>query len=89
MEERGKSCCKSAALAKSNESKSSTDEQILDPDWTEKPTHDAVKDAWNLFVEAQRKADRISLVASLTMCEVKLEGNTVRFEVKTLFKRSS
>ena len=73
---------KSAALAKSNESKSSTDEQILDPDWTEKPTHDAVKDAWNLFVEAQRKADRISLVASLTMCEVKLEGNTVRFEVK-------
>lgn len=73
---------KSADMAKSNESKSSSNEQILDPAWTEKPTDDAVKDAWNLFVEAQRKADRIGLVASLTTCEVKLEGNTVRFEVK-------
>ena len=33
-------------------------------------------------VNLKRKQDRISLVASLTMCEVVLEGKVVRFEVK-------
>ena len=73
---------KSAALAESNEWQSVGEENIVDPSWTEDPTQEKVQNAWNDFVDIKRKQDRVSLVSSLTMCEVVLDGKTVRVEVK-------
>ena len=73
---------KSATLAESNEGQSVGEENIVDPSWTEDPTQEKVQNAWNAFVDIKRKQDRVSLVSSLTMCEVVLDGKTVRFEVK-------
>ena len=73
---------KSAALAESNERKSFGEENIVDPSWNEDPTQEKVQEAWNAFVDIKRKQNRVSLVSSLTMCEVVLEGKTVTCEVK-------
>ena len=72
---------KSAQLAETNESQP-VEENLMDPSWNVEPTQENVKEAWDDFVNLKRKQDRISLVASLTMCEVVLEGKVVRFEVK-------
>ncbi|MBM55191.1 MAG: DNA polymerase III subunit gamma/tau [Euryarchaeota archaeon] len=72
---------KSAKLAETNEAEIIED-NIIDPSWNEEPTSEKVKEAWDDFVSIKRKQDRISLVASLTMCEVALDGKVVKFEVK-------
>ncbi len=73
---------KSAQFAESNKTTNATEENTLDPFWNEEPTLEKVKNAWDDYVNVKRKEDRISLVASLTMCEVGLEGKVVKFEVK-------
>jgi hypothetical protein len=73
---------KSAELAESNESKVIEEENVVDPSWTEEPTQEKVKKAWDEFVDIKRKEYRVSLVSSLTMCEVVLDGFIVKFEVK-------
>lgn len=73
---------KSAQFAESNKTTKEAEENTLDPSWNEEPTLEKVKNAWDDYVNVKRKEDRISLVASLTMCEVGLEGKVVKFEVK-------
>ena len=73
---------KSAQFAESNKTTKEAEENTLDPSWHEEPTLEKVKNAWDDYVNVKRKEDRISLVASLTMCEVGLEGKVVKFEVK-------
>ena len=73
---------KSAQFAESNKTTKEAEENTLDPSWNEEPTLEKVKNAWDDYVKVKRKEDRISLVASLTMCEVGLEGKVVKFEVK-------
>ena len=73
---------KSAQFAESNKTTKEAEENTLDPSWNEEPTLEKVKNAWDDYVKVKRKEDRISLVASLTMCEVGLEGKVVNFEVK-------
>lgn len=73
---------KSAEIADFSETKSTVEENTICPTWTEEPTTEKVREAWDDFVNNKRKEDRISLVASLTMCEVVLEDKIVKFEVK-------
>ena len=73
---------KSAEIADSSATKSTVEEDTICPTWTEEPTTEKVREAWDDFVNNKRKEDRISLVASLTMCEVVLEDKIVKFEVK-------
>ena len=73
---------KSAEIADSSETKSTVEENTICPTWTEEPTTEKVRGAWDDFVNKKRKEDRISFVASLTMCEVVLEDKIVKFEVK-------
>lgn len=73
---------KSAEIADSSENKKTVEENTICPTWTEEPTTEKVREAWDDFVNNKRKQDRISLVASITMCEVILEEKTVKFEVK-------
>lgn len=73
---------KSAALAEPNDGQVVGEENIVDQSWTEEPTQEKVQEAWNSFIDIKRKQDRVSLVSSLTMCDVVLTGKSVRFEVK-------
>ena len=73
---------KSAEIADSSETKSTVEENTICPTWAEEPTTEKVSEAWADFLNNKRKEDRISLVASLTMCEVVLEDKIVKFEVK-------
>ena len=73
---------KSAEIADSSVTISTVEENTICPTWTEEPTTEKVREAWDDFVNNKRKEDRISLVASLTMCEVVLEDKIVKFEVK-------
>jgi len=56
-------------------------ENEVDESWKEEVTLEKVKAAWNLFVEGHKEAKRVSLVSTLTMCEIELKGNLVTFHV--------
>ena len=73
---------KSAEIADSSKTKNTVEENTICPTWTEDPTIEKVREAWDDFVNNKKKEDRISLVASIKMCEVILEDKTVKFEVK-------
>jgi DNA polymerase-3 subunit gamma/tau len=77
---------KSAALAETTIEKQEEVENVVDPEWKDEPTQEKVDAAWEVFVDVHRKADRMNLVASLTMCDVVLEGNVVKFEVKNVLQ---
>ncbi|MGY8918424.1 MAG: DNA polymerase III subunit gamma/tau [Flavobacteriales bacterium] len=72
---------KSKNLAETIDSSSKIDENEIDESWSEEVTIDKVKAAWDLFVEGHRIAKRVSLVSTLTMCELDLKDNVVVFNV--------
>ena len=72
---------RSAKLAGAVEKKDDKELKILDPSWTKTPDLEGVKEVWSKFVENQREDGKINLVASLSMCEIKLEGKVVIFDI--------
>ena len=72
---------KSKNLAETIDSSSKIDENEVDESWSEEVTIDKVKAAWDLFVEGHRISKRVSLVSTLTMCELDLKDNVVVFNV--------
>ena len=72
---------KSKNLAETIDSSAKSDENEVDESWSEKVTIEKVKSAWDLFVEGHRIAKRVSLVSTLTMCELDLKDNVVVFNV--------
>lgn len=71
----------SAKLAGTSEVKAGEELKILDPNWTKTPDIEGVKKVWSEFVEKQRIGGKINLVASLSMCELSLNGKVVVFEI--------
>lgn len=72
---------KSKSLSETVDSESMNKENEVDESWKEEVTLEKVKAAWNLFVEGHKEAKRVSLVSTLTMCEIELKGNLVTFHV--------
>ncbi len=72
---------KSKSLSETVDSESKNKENEVDESWKEEVTLEKVKAAWNLFVEGHKEAKRVSLVSTLTMCEIELKGNLVTFHV--------
>lgn len=72
---------RSAKLAGAVDKKDAKELKILDPSWTKIPDLEGVKKVWSKFVENQREDGKINLVASLSMCEIKLEGKIVIFHI--------
>ena len=72
---------RSAKLAGAVDQKDEKEVKILDESWTKIPDLEGVKKVWSEFVEKQRVNGKINLVASLSMCEIKLEGKTVIFDI--------
>lgn len=72
---------RSAKLAGAVDKKDAKELKILDPSWTKIPDLEGVKKVWSKFVENQREDGKINLVASLSMCEIKLEGKVVIFDI--------
>ena len=72
---------RSAKLAGTVDKKDNEAVKILDPAWTKTPDLQGVKKVWSKFVENQRENGKINLVASLSMCEIKLDGMVVTFNI--------
>ena len=72
---------RSAKLAGVVDKKDDKELKILDPSWTKTPDLEEVKNVWFEFVENQREDGKINLVASLSVCEIKLEGKVVIFYI--------
>ena len=72
---------KSKTLSETVNSDANNKENEVDESWKEEVTIEKIQAAWDLFVEVQKKDQRVSLVSTLTMCELKLKGNVVIFNV--------
>ena len=72
---------KSKNLSETFDSEAHHKSQELDKSWNEEVTLEKVKKAWDVFIEGHRKAKRVSLVLTLKMCKLELNGNVVIFNV--------
>ena len=72
---------KSKTLSETVNSDAVNAKNEVDESWKEEVTIEKIQAAWDLFVEVQKKAQRVSLVSTLTMCELELKGNLVIFNV--------
>ena len=72
---------KSKNLSETGKSDTDNKENEVDESWKEEVTIEKVKAAWNLFIDIHKKSKRVSLVSTLTMCELELKGNVVIFNV--------
>jgi len=72
---------KSKTLSETVNSDAKNSKNEVDESWNEEVTMEKIQAAWDLFVEVQKKAQRVSLVSTLTMCELELKGNVVIFNV--------
>lgn len=72
---------RSAKLAGAVDQKDEKEVKILDESWTKIPDLEGVRKVWSEFIETQRVNGKINLVASLSMCEIKLEGKAVIFDI--------
>jgi len=72
---------KSKSLSETANSDIDNKENEVDESWKEEVTIEKIKAAWDLFIDIHKKAKRVSLVSTLTMCELELKGNVVIFNV--------
>ena len=72
---------KSKTLSETVNSEAVNAKNEVDESWKEEVTIEKIQAAWDLFVEVHKKAQRVSLVSTLTMCELELKGNVVIFNV--------
>ncbi len=72
---------KSKSLSETVNSDFDNKENELDESWKEEVTIEKIKAALVLFIDIHKKAKRVSLVSTLTMCELELKGNVVIFNV--------
>ncbi len=72
---------KSKVLAETRDSAAEGKAKEVDESWQDEVTQEGLKAAWDVFVEKQREAKRVSLVSTLSMCELELKGNIVCFSV--------
>lgn len=72
---------KSKSLSETLNSDFDNKENELDESWKEEVTIEKIKAALVLFIDIHKKAKRVSLVSTLTMCELELKGNVVIFNV--------
>jgi len=72
---------KSKSLSETANSDIDNKENEVDESWKEEVTIGKIKAAWDLFIDIHKKAKRVSLVSTLTMCELELKGNVVIFNV--------
>lgn len=72
---------KSKTLSETVNSEAVNAKNEVDESWKEEVTIEKIQAAWDLFVEVHKKAQRVSLVSTLTMCELELNGNVVIFNV--------
>ena len=72
---------KSKTLSETVNSDAKNEENEVDESWKEEVTIEKIQVAWDQYVDVHRKAKRVSLVSTLTMCELELKGNVVAFNV--------
>ena len=72
---------KSKSLSETVNSDFDNKENELDESWKEEVTIEKIKAALVLFIDIHKKAKRVSLVSTLTMCELELKDNVVIFNV--------
>ena len=72
---------KSKSLSETGKSDIINKENEVDESWKEEVTIEKIKAAWDLFIDIHKKSKRVSLVSTLTMCELELKGNVVIFNV--------
>ncbi|HIK66796.1 MAG TPA: DNA polymerase III subunit gamma/tau, partial [Flavobacteriales bacterium] len=72
---------KSKSLSETRKSDIDNKENEVDESWKEEVTIEKIKAAWDLFIDIHKKSKRVSLVSTLTMCELELKGNVVIFNV--------
>ena len=72
---------KSKSLSETVNSELDHKENEVDESWKEEVTIEKIKAALVLFIDIHKKAKRVSLVSTLTMCELELKGNVVIFNV--------
>ena len=72
---------KSKSLSETVNSELDHKENEVDESWKEVVTIEKIKEALVLFIDIHKKAKRVSLVSTLTMCELELKGNVVIFNV--------
>lgn len=72
---------KSKSLSETVNSDFDNKENEVDESWKEVVTIEKIKEALVLFIDIHKKAKRVSLVSTLTMCELELKGNVVIFNV--------
>jgi DNA polymerase-3 subunit gamma/tau len=72
---------KSKTLSETVNSEAVNAKNEVDESWKEEVTIEKIQAAWDLFVEVHKKDQRVSLVSTLTMCELELKGNVVIFNV--------
>jgi DNA polymerase-3 subunit gamma/tau len=72
---------KSKSLSETVNTDLDNKENEVDESWNEEVTIAKIKAAWDLFIDIHKKAKRVSLVSTLTMCELELKGNVVIFNV--------
>ena len=72
---------KSKSLSETVNADFDNKENELDESWKEEVTIEKIKAALVLFIDIHKKAKRVSLVSTLTMCELELKGNVVIFNV--------
>jgi len=72
---------KSKSLSETGKSDIDNKENEVDESWKEEVTIEKIKAAWDLFIDIHKKSKRVSLVSTLTMCELELKGNVVIFNV--------
>jgi hypothetical protein len=72
---------KSKSLSETVNTDLDNKEHEVDESWKEEVTIEKIKAAWDLFIDIHKKAKRVSLVSTLTLCELELKGNVVIFNV--------
>ncbi|PCJ82373.1 MAG: DNA polymerase III subunit gamma/tau [Bacteroidetes bacterium] len=72
---------KSKVLAETRDSSAAGKAKEVDESWQDEVTKEGLKAAWDVFVDKQKEAKRVSLVSTLNMCEPELKGSTVCFRV--------
>ena len=72
---------KSKSLSETVNADFDNKENELDESWKEEVTIEKIKAALVLFIDIHKKAKRVSLVSTLTMCELELKDNVVIFNV--------
>jgi len=72
---------KSRSLSETVNSEFDHKENEVDESWKEVVTIEKIKAAFLLFIDIHKQAKRVSLVSTLTMCELELKGNVVIFNV--------